>query len=166
MARNASSIGLFNFAHSYASTAAKLQTVEVKVTHWNAPIYFLYFHAVELYLKACLLAKGMPLETLEKVYGHKVRKLERRAEEYGLKIAVWHQPAISLMEKTDAVISSRYLRTGLHQRLPLSLFDELCRSLHQQIGPAAYTDSGNRAHPGSLGTPTSNPRISAAQPVS
>lgn len=137
---DATPVGLFNFAHTYAASAAALSTVEVKATHWNAPIYFLYFHAVELYLKAFLRAHGETPDDLKRQYGHNTRKLADKAKEYRLDLTLKYEEAIMLMDSnvTDNVMSSRYLRVGNHKRLPLSVFDDLCRWLHIQVEPTVY----------------------------
>jgi HEPN domain-containing protein len=136
------SVGLFNYAHTYAASAAALSAAEVKATHWNAPVYFLYFHAVELYLKAFLLANGVTLGDLKLDYRHNARKLTEKAKEHLLDLSPKYEEAINLMDETDNVISSRYLRVGTHKRLPFSVFDDLCRTLHQQIMPTVYDQAG------------------------
>lgn len=143
---NPTAIGLFNYAHSYAQSAVTLQDNETDATHWNAPVYFLYFHAIELYLKACLVAHGTDLAVLRKAHGHKVRPLAELAKNHGLKLSEGAEAVIDLMDKTDNVISARYLRTGIHTRLPFTAFFDTCETLHEQIIPKAYegVPSGRR----------------------
>ena len=59
-----SALGLFNFAHSYWASASALETKDVRASHADAPICYLYFHSVELYLKSYLLAEGHSLAEL------------------------------------------------------------------------------------------------------
>ena len=47
-------IGLFNTARSYWRSAEHLNAAGVKVTHPEAPVTFLFCHAIELYLKSYL----------------------------------------------------------------------------------------------------------------
>lgn len=110
-------------------------------------MYFLYFHAIELYLKAFLLAQGVTLGELKGKYVHSIRKLAEKAEEHRLDIMAQYKGAIELIDKTDNVISSRYLRVGAHTRLPFSVFDNFCRSLHQQIEPTVYDPTGITRRP-------------------
>jgi hypothetical protein len=49
-----------------------LQKAQVKATHPDDPICFLYFHAVELYLKSFLRAHGASVEELRTKYGHRL----------------------------------------------------------------------------------------------
>ena len=140
-------IGLFNYAHSYAQSAATLVKNQTDATHWNAPIYFLYFHAIELYLKASLVACGIDLEELRKKYGHSVRPLAELAKERGVELSDEAETVIDLMDKTDNVISSRYIRTGNHKRLPYDAFFNICHSLHFQIIGKVYESSGVTRRP-------------------
>jgi hypothetical protein len=51
-------LGFFNLAESYWSAAGALENAKLKTTHPNSPISFLYYHAIELYLKAFLRLHG------------------------------------------------------------------------------------------------------------
>ncbi|MHA6347680.1 HEPN domain-containing protein [Roseivivax sp. CAU 1761] len=135
-------VGLFNYAHSYAQSAVSLEKNPAEATHPHSPIYFLYFHAVELYLKSLLVRMGYDLEDLRKKHGHKVRPLAKLCQESGLHLSLDAEQAIALMADTDNVISSRYIRVGTHTRLPFPVYQEMCRSLHEQIGWKVYEGSG------------------------
>lgn len=135
-------LALFNYAHSYAQSALTLENNQTEATHWNAPVYFLYFHAIELYLKALLVSFGHDLDELRKTYGHRVRPLAELCQKQGLQLSLDAEQAIDLMADTDNVITSRYIRVGKHKRLPFSVFYELCLSLHEQIDPKVFQDSG------------------------
>ena len=131
-------IGLFNYAHSYAQSAVALEENEPEVSHANAPVDFLYFHAIELYLKSCLVACGDDLENLRKQHGHKVRGLADRAKLHGLTLGDGDEAVIDLMDKTDNVISARYIRLGVHSRLPVIAYFDICYSIHDQIIGKVY----------------------------
>ena len=47
-------LGLYNFAESYRHAADRIRASKAKQLPFDTPIRFLYYHAVELYLKACL----------------------------------------------------------------------------------------------------------------
>ncbi|MBM9595499.1 HEPN domain-containing protein [Roseitranquillus sediminis] len=140
--RSVSAIAVFNYAHSYASSANALGQIKVEASHWNAPVYYLYFHAIELYLKAYLVAHGRTLEDLRKRFSHRVRALAEEAKPLGLRLRFDDEEAIRLMADTDNVISARYIRIGTHTRLPFSSYAETCIVLHEQVGPRAYEGSG------------------------
>tara|TARA_R110002049_G_scaffold140930_5_gene302300 strand:- start:30554 stop:31021 length:468 start_codon:yes stop_codon:yes gene_type:complete len=134
-------VALFNYAHSYAQSALTLEQNETDATHWNAPIYFLYFHAIELYLKSLLVRTGHDLETLRKEHGHKVQPLAELCQQEGLQLTVEGSEVISLMANTDNVISSRYIRVGVHTRFPFEIYTGVCLSLNEQIGWKVYEGS-------------------------
>jgi hypothetical protein len=80
-------VALFNYAHSYAQSAVTLVIHEPAATHPHAPVNFLYFHAIELYLKSLLVRLGDDLDALRKAYGHNVRPLAELCEKKGLQLS-------------------------------------------------------------------------------
>ncbi len=81
-AKRTTCIGLFNYAESYFRSARALDANKPKVTHPDAPVNFLFYHAIELYLKAYLRLKGLtPRELASRKYGHSVAALSKRASE-------------------------------------------------------------------------------------
>jgi len=52
----------------------------------GGPIYFLAFQALELYLKAYLLRKGVTLQHVTKKIGHSIEIAIKEAEEKGLRL--------------------------------------------------------------------------------
>lgn len=138
----ATAIGYFNYAHSYAASAVALTKVEVSATHPDAPIRFLFHHAIEVYLKAYLLAHGLDTKKLKFEFGHKVRKLADGARDHGLVLSAADIQVIDQMDQTDNVMSSRYVRFGIHQLLPLDALHECCFRLNEAIGHEVYAGSG------------------------
>ena len=132
-------VGLFHYAHSYALSAVKLSEGKIEATHPDAPIRFLFSHAIELYLKSYLLAKGMTIEQLRDGYGHKVSKLFEGAIERGLEVPLEQKKQASLL---DNVILDRYLENGSRRVLTSTGCENLCRWLHNQIGLMIYKDAG------------------------
>jgi HEPN domain-containing protein len=137
-----SAIAVFNYAHSYAQSALTLEQNQTSATHWNAPIYFLYFHAIELYLKAFLVSTGSDIDELRKMHGHRVRPLAKLCQAKGVQISQEGEQIIALMTETDNVMSSRYIRIGRHTRLPFEVYAQFCLSLHSEIGCQVYEESG------------------------
>ena len=137
----------FNYAHSYAQSAVTLEKHQTEATHWNAPVDFLYFHPIELYLKALLVRLGYDLNYLRKACSHRVRPLAELCQHKGLNLSLDAERVIDLMADTDNAISSRYIRIGNHTRLPFSVYHEMCSSLHEQIGPRVYEGSGVSRRP-------------------
>jgi hypothetical protein len=66
-----SPLGFFNFAETYWSAARTLRESKAKGSHKDSPIRFLYYHAIELYLKAFLRSHGIhPYILRSRAYGH------------------------------------------------------------------------------------------------
>jgi hypothetical protein len=106
------SMGLFNLAEAYRLSAIRLQESPVKIGHAESPLRFLYYHALELYLKA-LLRHEHSVQTLSSnEFGHKIQRLVKEAERLFLKIEDEDREVFSLVADTDTVIEARYIRTG------------------------------------------------------
>jgi hypothetical protein len=69
-----SPFGYHNFAASYHVAADLIAEQGLRATHPEAPASFLYYHAIELYIKSVLLLHGTPADELKDV-GHNFRKL-------------------------------------------------------------------------------------------
>ena len=65
------SLGLFNTAEAYRLSARALQTAKVRHGHADKPLRFLYYHALELYLKA-LLRQKHSMATVRNKFGHQI----------------------------------------------------------------------------------------------
>ena len=126
-----SAIGLFNFAHSYAASAVQLSKCRpADTTHPEAVVDFLAFHAIELYLKAFLRAKGLTVAEVKKL-GHRLDKLRDKVCELGL--AIEDQNGVIVLA-THKMMERRYIRTGWTQQHPNELVLEVCRNLHESVG--------------------------------
>ncbi len=129
-----SSVGLFNFANSYFAAALALKDIRIAATHPETPLRFLYFHAVELFLKAYLRGKGhSAAELRSRKFGHRICCLSERAAQYGLKFGERDIQVFSWMSCTDAVIESRYIVVGLKREIPCSALEQTCRSLRELV---------------------------------
>jgi len=67
-------LGLFNYARSYRSSGDYLLAAKLKLTHPSAPMSFLFYHAIELYLKAHLRSQNLSVVQLKKI-GHNIKEL-------------------------------------------------------------------------------------------
>lgn len=128
-----SAFGLFAFAHSYAASAVSLAKAPPPgAIHAGAPVDFLVFHAIELYLKAFLRARGFSVAGMKKI-GHRLTGLRNKAQELGLPVqdenGVIDLAEMSMMER-------RYIVTGAKQRHPDEIVFEVCRHLHHEVGEA------------------------------
>ena len=128
--------GFFHYAYAYWRAAQDLQQAysrqQKTLSHKHAPLYFLYYNAVELYLKAFLLAHGFHPYELRTKYGHDVGKLSRTAAQLGLSFSPADAETFRFMSAT--ALGHRYLVTGPSQRLREPALDEICRTLHVSVG--------------------------------
>jgi hypothetical protein len=72
----------FSRAHAYLFDAALLYSAKErpKDGHYEAPVWLLYFHAIEMFLKAYLRTKGLTDKELRDKYGHDLKKLIDEAQ--------------------------------------------------------------------------------------
>src|ERR1700722_4747807 len=77
------SMGLFNYAEAFWKSAVALEKAEVKAGHSASPVRTLYYHAIELYLKA-LLRQHYSVDKLSKKFGHNTIRMVKKAQELGL----------------------------------------------------------------------------------
>jgi hypothetical protein len=130
-----SPLGFFNLAESYWRAAGALENAKLRTTHPNSPISFLYYHAIELYLKAFLRLHGHSAKELRsKKFGHRTCCLSERAANLGLRFNNGEAEVFSLMSCTDAVIRSRYIETGYFRWPAPERLDRTCKSLRQSVG--------------------------------
>ncbi len=108
-------IGTFNYAHSFWGAACALYSKEWETseTHPSSPMEFLYWHAIELFLKAYLRADGVPEDQLKGgKFGHKVLTLAQESVRRGLPLSTHAMEVISYMPSHDDMIELRYLKVG------------------------------------------------------
>jgi HEPN domain-containing protein len=104
--------GYYNFAASYHVAADLIAEQGLRATHVEAPAAFLYYHAIELYLKSVLRLHGASAKRLQNI-GHDFRKLRARAEKYGLDLQGDDSEILKLMADGDIWSRARYLETGI-----------------------------------------------------
>jgi hypothetical protein len=126
-------LGLFNYARSYWRSAEYLHAAQLKLTHPTAPVSFLFYHAIELYLKAFLLSQSLTLKSLKSI-GHRVDKAGEKAIEMGLLLLDEDKEVISIIGDGDTVINSRYIVTGAFSRPAEDALSRTCGSLDETVG--------------------------------
>ncbi len=115
----------------------------MKTTHPDAPITYLYFHSIELFLKAFLGAHGHTIEELEKKCRHHIGRMRDRATEVGLTF-LWTRMCCArrYMEKPTsfekplhrnvAISSDRRMK---HSKEQLPVFENtVCAAVRQITG--------------------------------
>jgi hypothetical protein len=134
-------IGVFNYAESYWQAACALKQAKAKSTHPDAPISFLYYHALELYLKSFLRMHGHTAKELRgKQFGHRVCCLKERSKQLGLVFTDEDVETFSLLATTDAIIRSRYIQTGSFYMITTEKLDGACVNLRKSVGRALQSN--------------------------
>jgi HEPN domain-containing protein len=123
------SLGLFNTAEAYRLSAMALP---IRHGHADKPPRFLYCHALELYLKA-LLRQKHSIVTVRKL-GHRIKLLMREAETLGLVVGDDDRAVLTLIDDTDAMIDSRYIRTGTKRLATLDALSRTSKSIRDAVG--------------------------------
>jgi hypothetical protein len=126
-------LGLFNYARSYWRSAEYLNTAQLKLTHPTAPVCFLFYHAMELYLKAFLRSQSLSVGSL-KAIGHRLDKAGEKAIELGLVLDDEDKEVLNIIGDSDTVINARYIVTGAFSRPTEEALSRTCISLDEEVG--------------------------------
>ena len=130
-------IGLYNYACSYHSAAQALSKATFKATHKEAPTSFLYFHAIELFLKAYLRIHGHSVREIKGTFGHSIERMRKRAKHLGFDFMDEDSDVLTLMEDSDIVIGSRYIRTGYKDVPTIEALERTAKSFRETTHDAA-----------------------------
>ncbi|MEM0950070.1 MAG: hypothetical protein AAGK37_21935 [Pseudomonadota bacterium] len=134
---DASPIGTFNYAHSFFGAAKALDRLEWedRETHSDSPIEFLYWHSIELFLKAYLVTDGMsPSELRQRKYGHNLTALRDEAKKRGLPLTPKDEDLIDFMPSTETMIDLRYLKVGIRTVPEFFEIEAICESIYRLVG--------------------------------
>jgi hypothetical protein len=132
-------IGFFNFADAYLESARALRVADIprRVPHRQHPVDFLYYQAIELFLKAFLRLRNVTTAQLaSKRLGHKLGELAKQASRLGLRVKGLDRALLKFIDDYEAIESSRYIRTGTAHSISHNRLDQICRRLRQPIGEA------------------------------
>lgn len=128
-------LGFFNYGASYRAAADTLMRSEHRSIHPHAPVQSLYYHAIELVLKAFLRANGVSVAALKRM-GHQLDKLQSQAVKLGLQFDQEDSAVIESIGAGDLWSHSRYLVTGFRRDLPLSHLASACRRVEDSVAAA------------------------------
>lgn len=132
-------IGLFHYAHSYAASAICITEQEIDAVHPDAPIRFLFSHALELYLKSFLLLRGITMERLRsREFGHDLVKLAEEAQQHQLLISSTYLDQLAVANQQ---ILDRYIVVGVRRVLEPETLHSICKDFNQQIGGLIYSEA-------------------------
>ena len=147
-------IGFFNYAVSYHVAADLICNQGLSAWHPEAPAMFLYYHAIELYLKSFLRFHGISAKQLQSIR-HNYRSLLSQASKCGLVLGELENEVLSMLDgKTWS--RSRYLEIGFSQYPSLSALSETSKSLRQNVAKV-LRDAGQPVRMPSHKKPSSGP---------
>lgn len=132
-------IGLFHFARSYWRSAEQLRASKPDVTHPDAPILFLFYHAIELYLKAFARNAGYDLKRLKNI-SHRIAEAGQAAQKEGLELTPDDFELLRLIDSSDNVVRTRYITTGAHSRPEENVLADFCTYLDKAVGEKLIKD--------------------------
>jgi HEPN domain-containing protein len=124
-------IGIYNYAASYHVAADLICNEGLKATHPEAPATFLYYHAIELYLKAFLRFHGLSAECLKDI-GHNYKRLLSEASKRGLVLGELESEVLNTLNG-EIWGRSRYLEIGSSQEATPYALSETSKSLRQKV---------------------------------
>jgi len=131
-------MGLFNTAEAYWNSAQALEKAKVKGGHSASPVRLLYYHAIELYLKA-LLRQQYSVDALSTKFRHNIKRMAAKAKKLGIVIGNEDREIINSMSKTDVVIRARYIRTGPGLFPTFEGLNRTCENLRKSVGTILRT---------------------------
>lgn len=140
-------VGLYHYGHSYHEAARALSVAKFRATHPDAPLTYLYFHAIELFLKAFLRAHGHTVDDLERKFRHDIKRMRKRSAELGFDFQDEDLVVLAYMEQTPVVINSRYISIGYFQRPTNEALERTATSLRFTTHAAVSQISGIRLLP-------------------
>lgn len=124
-----------NFCHfglTYHLCAKQLEDNPPHGIQFDAPARHLYYHSIELFLKAHLISNGDTMEDLEGL-GHDLCELYRRAVQRGLAHSEYVESVIDLARESSQQMLARYIRAGVMTRPHLVHLGQVSAELHDHV---------------------------------
>jgi hypothetical protein len=120
----------------HVSARSLMKNPPPRLSHKDAPVRSLLHHAVELYLKAFLLKKGMTPDKLRGKDGHNYERLVEEAQKRGLGLDPAFENTLIGMQFFDVFSTARYQSGGGHTIIPPEALNDLCNALAALVGRA------------------------------
>jgi HEPN domain-containing protein len=124
-------LGTYYYAASYHVAADLIRDQGLRATHPEAPATFLYYHAIELYLKSFLRFHGVSAKRLQSI-GHDYKRLLSRASKHGLVLGELENKVLNTLDG-EIWSRSRYLEIGFFQGPSLHALSTTSSSLRQEV---------------------------------
>lgn len=124
-------VGLYHYGLSYIACADMLKASEPAGMIHNAPIRFLYWHALELLMKAFLMADGLSVGDLRK-RGHDQKRLHKECIERGLSLDKYPEAFFAFTDDNEP-IEARYIVTGTRRLPSLDAMSDVCGEIKDAV---------------------------------
>lgn len=124
-------IGIYNYAASYHVAADLICDHGLRATHPESPAMFLYYHAIELYLKSFLRLRGVSAKRLQSI-GHDYKRLLSRASKDGPVLGEQENEVLNTLDG-EIWSRSRYLEIGYVRGPAVYALSETSKSLRQEV---------------------------------
>ena len=132
MIERTNEVGQYHYALSYFRAAQVLAHAKIEATHPHAPTRHLYYHSIELFLKAFLMFKGTSATKLKQI-GHRIDKLVSACVDLGFTFEDEDIDVMALIAADDTYIRSRYIEVGSFSWPTIKSLDRTCESLHSSV---------------------------------
>ena len=135
--KHTSALGLFLYADAYKRSAQTLEAAKIQAGYQNSPVYFLYSHAIELYLKSFLRSFGVCPKKLanRNHFGHDFVKLMEGAEQYGLSLPSRESQILKKWAMPSELLKARYFETGARLLPNLDELGAVCQTVYLSVVP-------------------------------
>jgi len=129
-----SPFGLFNFAESYRKAADILAFERPEsMRPFDAPVRYLFYHSIELYLKAFLRSDGLTVRQMMKL-SHGFSALRDVCTTRGLWLADEDRDVLAQIGAEYNYIRARYIRTGFFRGATIEALSRTGASLVETVG--------------------------------
>jgi hypothetical protein len=129
-------VGLYHYAESYRSCAERLETGPPEHLMFEAPIEFLFYHALELYMKAYLRSAGLTVDDLRaRKFGHQLQALWTECCNRGLALGGYPDAFFDFLDPSE-VMATRYISTGFYRKPSMGALHEVTQQVRNLVRDA------------------------------
>lgn len=126
-------LGLFNFAKTYRKAADILAVEHPNALRFDDPIRYLFYHSIELYLKAFLRKHALTVAQM-KGLRHGFAELCDARTERGLWLTEEDREVLELIDAEGNYIRARYIETGAMTVATIHGLSRTAASLAETVG--------------------------------
>jgi hypothetical protein len=139
-------VGYVNVGRSYEASAIRLPLDEAKRTSYlpEFPRRQLLVMAVELYLKAYLLSKGLSEKEIRQKFSHKIGSMASYCRSLGLVISDERFELLELIQDAETFVRDRYFAAGVRTVPKDDALQDLAGALFLAVGEKVADECGKK----------------------